>query len=220
VDSAGRHAFDTLLPLLRQGDRLAQAEACEDLYSPVFRTLLHWSRLLNSEHGGPLADSEIQELTHELTAEAFMASFSRIDRHEPSRGSFLTFVTWRGRALMNGVVMKEIRAAVRRVSLDQANDSEEKEEARAELRSADDVEKEVFARLGIAEIEAILQGMPADQARAILEVWVRPRPQPGETPIAAAARQLGRNVVAMDSLLRRATRTFRRVWAERSREGE
>jgi hypothetical protein len=67
----------------------------------------------------------------------------------------------------------------------------------------------------LREIEAILQAMPPDQALAILEVWVRPRPRPGETPITAAARVLGRSDVAMDSLLRRATKRFRRSWLER-----
>lgn len=215
VDESDKEAVRRLLSPLRKGDLLAQSEACELLYGPVFRTLLHWGRRLNSHYGGPLPDPDIQDLTHELTAEAFMSAFARMNAYDESRSSLMTFVAWRGRALMNGVVLKEIRAALRNAPA-AANTVPEDETSSAEPRSLDNVEDEVLARLGLREIEAILQAMPADQALAILEVWIRPRPRPRETPITAAARVLGRSDVAMDSLLRRATKRFRQLWLERA----
>src|SRR5207249_4878698 len=126
--------------------------------------------------------------------------------------SLMTFVAWRGRALMNGVVKKEIIAALRQTSLEGSQEGTEDDSRREEPASPENVEDEVIARLRLDEIESILRAMPSEQAKAILEVWIRPRPLPGETRIQAAARLMGRSPVAMDSLLRRGLKRFRELW--------
>ena len=57
-----------------------------------------------------------------------------------------------------------------------------------------------------ARIRAILREMPADYARALVEVYVRTPPVKGR--IGIVARDMGRSSSAMDSLLRRAVKDF------------
>ena len=67
-------------------------------------------------------------------------------------------------------------------------------------------EDEVIRRESAVPIRAILRDMPADYARALIEVYVRTPPIKGA--IGIVARDMGRSSSAMDSLLRRAVKDF------------
>ena len=121
---------------------------------------------------------------------------------------------------MNGIVLKEIKAARRTYPLEELERDERNERTARSSGITNDVEKEVFAHLRRADIEAILRAMPRDQVRAIVEVWLQPQTRSGETAIKAAARRMDRSHQAMDSLLRRAVRTFKRLWLERMNRRE
>jgi DNA-directed RNA polymerase specialized sigma24 family protein len=71
-------------------------------------------------------------------------------------------------------------------------------------------EDEVIRRELAARVTAILKDMPAEQASALVEVYVRT--PPGRGRIGIVAHDMGKSSSAMDSLLRRAVRTFTRMW--------
>ena len=77
-----------LLPLLRQQESIAQGEMLQIYYDYVFATLLQLARWQNSEAGAPIPDPELRDLVSELTGEAFVSAFGRIDDYDPDQARF------------------------------------------------------------------------------------------------------------------------------------
>ena len=200
-----------LLPLLRQQEPIAQGEMWSLYYDYVFGTLLKLARWFNSAAGAPVPDPELRDLVDELTCEAFAAAFDRIDEYAPAKGALPSWIIWKGRAAMKGIVGKAIAHGVRdkgHVHLDdelqRASYADQLEAGQAWV--AGSPEDEVIRRESGARVRAILRDMPADYARALVEVYVRTPPVKGA--IGIVARDMGRSSSAMDSLLRRAVRDF------------
>lgn len=200
-----------LLPLLRQQEPIAQGEMWSLYYDYVFGTLLKLARWANSAAGAPVPDPELRDLVDELTGEAFATAFDRIEEYNPAKGALPSWIIWKGRAAMNGIVGTAIDHGVRdkgHVHLDDelqwASHADQLEAGRAWV--AGSPEDEVIRRESGARVRAILRDMPADYARALVEVYVRTPPVKGR--IGIIARDMGRSSSAMDSLLRRAVRDF------------
>ena len=202
-----------LLPLLRQREPIAQGEMWSIYYDYVFGTLLKLARWANSAAGAPVPDPELRELVDELTGEAFARAFAQIDKYDPAKVALPSWIIWKGRAGMNGIVGSAIDHGVR----DRGHihlDDEVQRASYADQLDADpngmagSPEHEVIRRESAARITAILRAMPADQARALVEVYVRTPPVRGR--IGIVARDMGRSNSAMDSLLRRAVKEFTR----------
>ncbi len=182
-------------------------------YDYVFGTLLQLARWANSEAGGPVPDPELRDLVDELTGEAFASAFDRIDQYDPGKGALPTWIIWRGRARMNGIVGSAIDYGVRDKGHIHLDDEDQRAPYVDRLEAgpafvAGSPEDEVIRRESAARITAILRAMPADQARALVEVYVRTPPVKGR--IAIVGRDIGRSSSAMDSLLRRAVKEFTR----------
>lgn len=207
IDERWKH----LLPLLREGEPIAQGEICLTYYDYVFGTLLKWARWANSEAGAPIPDPELRDLVNELTGEAFVRAFAQIDRYDPAKVALPTWIIWIGRARMNGIVGRAIRHGIRGRGHIHLDDEVERAIYADQLESrpgwvSPSPEDEVIRRESEARISAILRTMPADQARALVEVYVRS--PPGRGRIAMVAHDMGRSSSAMDSLLRRAVKEF------------
>jgi DNA-directed RNA polymerase specialized sigma24 family protein len=182
-------------------------------YDYVFGALLQLARWQNSAAGAPIPDPELRDLVDELTSQAFASAFDRIEAYDPSRMALPGWIVWRGRALMNGVVGKAIDHGIRDKGHVHLDDDEQLASHTRELENisgwvAGNPEDEVIRRESEARITAILRAMPADQARALVEVYVRTPPVRGR--IGIVAHDMGRSSSAMDSLLRRAIREFTR----------
>lgn len=202
-----------LLPLLREREPIAQGEMWLIYYNYVFGALLQLARWQNSAAGAPIPDPELRDLVDELTGVAFASAFDRIEEYVPTRMALPGWIVWRGRALMNGIVGKAIARGVRDKGHVHLDDDEQLTSHARELENisgwvAGSPEDEVIRRESEARIRAILKAMPADQARALVEVYVRTPPVRGR--IGIVARDMGRSSSAMDSLLRRAVREFTR----------
>ncbi len=200
-----------LLPLLRQQEPIAQGEMWSLYYDYVFGTMLKLARWFNSAAGAPVPDPELRDLVDELTCEAFAVAFDRIDEYDPAKIALPSWIIWKGRAAMKGIVGTAIAHGVRdkgHVHLDDelqwASYSDQLEAGQAWV--AGNPEDEVIRRESGARVRAILRDMPADYARALVEVYVRTPPVKGR--IGIVARDMGRSSSAMDSLLRRAVRDF------------
>jgi DNA-directed RNA polymerase specialized sigma24 family protein len=200
-----------LLPLLRQQEPIAQGEMWSLYYDYVFGTLLKLARWSNSKAGAPVPDPELRDLVDELTCEAFATAFDRIDEYDPAKGALPTWIIWKGRAAMKRIVGAAIVHGVRDqgyVHLDDelqwASYADQLEAGQAWV--AGNPEDEVIRRESGARVRAILRDMPADYARALVEVYVRTPPVKGR--IGIVARDMGRSSSAMDSLLRRAVKDF------------
>jgi DNA-directed RNA polymerase specialized sigma24 family protein len=200
-----------LLPLLRQQEPIAQGEMWSLYYDYVFGTLLKLARSFNSAAGAPVPDPELRDLVGELTCEAFARAFGLIGEYEPAKGALPSWIVWKGRAAMNGIVGAAIAHGVREkgyVHLDDelqlASYADQMEASQAWV--AGSPEDEVIRRESGARVRAILREMPADYARALVEVYVRTPPVKGR--IGIVARDMGRSSSAMDSLLRRAVKDF------------
>ena len=81
-----------LLPLLRQQEPIAQGEMLSIYYDYVFATLLQLACWQNSAAGAPIPDPELRDLVHELTGEAFVSAFSRIDGYDPDKAALPTWI--------------------------------------------------------------------------------------------------------------------------------
>ena len=180
-------------------------------YDFVFGTLLKLARWFNSAAGAPVPDPELRDLVGELTCEAFAAAFDRIDEYDPAKVALPSWIIWKGRAAMKGIVGTAIAHGVRdkgHVHLDdelqRASYADQVEAGQAWV--AGSPEDEAIRRESGARVRAILRDMPADYARALVEVYVRTPPVKGR--IGIVARDMGRSSSAMDSLLRRAVRDF------------
>jgi DNA-directed RNA polymerase specialized sigma24 family protein len=202
-----------LLPLLQEREPIAQGEMCSSYYDYVFGTLLKWARWANSEAGAPVPDPELRDLVNELTGEAFARAFAQIDKYDPTKVALPTWIIWIGRARMKGIVGSAIDHGVRgkgHIHLDdeveRASHADQLEASRGWV--APSPEDEIIQRESAARITAILRAMPADQARALVEVYVRS--PPGRGRIGMVAHDMGRSSSAMDSLLRRAVKEFAR----------
>jgi DNA-directed RNA polymerase specialized sigma24 family protein len=200
-----------LLPLLRQQEPIAQGEMLSIYYDYVFATLLQLARWQNSAAGAPIPDPELRDLVHELTGEAFVSAFSRIDGYDPDKAALPTWIVWRGKALMNGVVGSAVAHALRDKGYVHLDDELECVSYVDQLDAspawvAGNPEDDVIRRESGAPVRAILRDMPADYARALVEVYVRTPPIKGR--IGIVARDMGMSSSAMDSLLRRAVKDF------------
>jgi hypothetical protein len=200
-----------LLPLLRRQESIAQGEMWSLYYDYVFGTLLKLARWSNSEAGAPIPDPELRDLVGELTCVAFATAFDRIDEYDPTKVALPSWVIWKGRAAMNGIVGKAIAHAVRDKGFIHLDDELQRASFADQLEVgpawvAGNPEDEVIRRESAARITAILRDMPADYARALVEVYVRTPPVKGR--IGLVARDMGRSSSAMDSLLRRAVKDF------------
>ncbi len=102
-----------LLSLLRQREPIAQGEMWSEYYDYVFGYLLKLARWANSERGAPVPDPELRDLVDELTAEAFATAFDRIEEYDPAKGALPTWIIWKGRAAMNGIVGSAIDQGAR-----------------------------------------------------------------------------------------------------------
>jgi len=204
-----------LLPLLRQREPLAQGEMLSIYYDYAFVPLLQLARWQNSAAGAPIPDPELRDLVHELTGEAFVSAFDRIDEYDPAKAALPTWIIWRGKALMNGIVGNAITHGVRDRCHIHLDDEVQRASYADQLEAgpawvAGSPEDEVIRRELAARVTAILKDMPADQASALVEVYVRT--PPGRGRIGIVAHEMGKSSSAMDSLLRRAVRTFTRMW--------
>jgi len=202
-----------LLPLLRQREPIAQGEMLSIYYDNVFGTLLQLARWQNSAAGAPIPDPELRDLADELTGEAFASAFDRIDEYDPAKAALPTWIIWRGRALMNGIIGKAIDHGIRDKGYIHLDDEVQRASYADQMETgpawvAGSPEDEVIRRESAARMTAVLRAMPADQARALVEVYVRTPPVRGR--IGIVARDMGRSSSAMDSLLRRAVKEFRR----------
>jgi DNA-directed RNA polymerase specialized sigma24 family protein len=180
-------------------------------YDYVFATLLQLARWQNSAAGAPIPDPELRELVHELTGEAFASGFDRIDEYDLDKAALPTWIVWRGKALMKGVVGHAITHAVRDKGYVHLDDELQWAAYADQLEAGPDwmarsPEDEVIRRESGAQVRAILRDMPAEYARALVEVYVRTPPMKGR--IGIVAHDLGRSTSAMDSLLRRAVKDF------------
>ena len=102
-----------LLPLLRQQEPIAQGEMWSLYYDYVFGTLLKLARWFNSAAGAPVPDPELRDLVGELTCEAFATAFGLIDDYDPAKGALPSWIIWKGRAAMKGIVGAAIAHGVR-----------------------------------------------------------------------------------------------------------
>jgi DNA-directed RNA polymerase specialized sigma24 family protein len=200
-----------LLPLLRQQEPIAQGEMWSLYYDYVFKTLLKVARWYNSAAGAPVPDPELRDLVGELTCEAFATAFGRINEYDTSKGALPTWIIWKGRAAMNGIVGTAIDHAVRDKGYVHLDDelqwtsySDQLDASQAWVAASP--EDEVIRRESGAQVRAILREMPADYARVLVEVYVRTPPIKGR--IGLVARDMGRSSTATDSLLRRAVKDF------------
>jgi DNA-directed RNA polymerase specialized sigma24 family protein len=180
-------------------------------YDYVFPTLLQLARWQNSAAGAPIPDPELRDLVHELTGEAFVSAFSRIDGYDADKAALPTWIVWRGKALMNGVVGSAVAHALRDKGYVHLDDELEYVSYVDQMDAgpawvAGNPEDEVIRRESGAPVRAILRDMPADYARALVEVYVRTPPIKGR--IGIVARDMGMSSSAMDSLLRRAVKDF------------
>jgi DNA-directed RNA polymerase specialized sigma24 family protein len=196
-----------LLPLLRQQEPIAQGEMLQIYYDYLFATLLQLARWQNSAAGAPIPDPELRDLVHELTGEAFVSAFGRIDGYDSDKAALPTWIVWRGKALMKGVVGSAIAHAVRDKGYVHLDDELQRVSYADQPNAGQDwvarsPEDEVIRRESGAPVRAILRDMPADYARALIEVYVR------TGAIGIVARDMGRSSSAMDSLLRRAVKDF------------
>jgi DNA-directed RNA polymerase specialized sigma24 family protein len=200
-----------LLPLLRQQEPIAQGEMWSLYYDYVFGTLLKLARWSNSAAGAPVPDPELRDLVDELTCEAFATVFDRIDEYDPSGVALPSWIIWKGRAGMKGIVGTAIAHGVRDKGYIHLDDemqwmsyADQPEAGRDWV--AGSPEDEIIRRESGALVRAILKDMPADYASALVEVYVRTPPIKGR--IGIVARDMGRSSSAMDSLLRRAVKDF------------
>lgn len=180
-------------------------------YDYVFGTLLKLARWYNSAAGAPIPDPELRDLVDELTCEAFATAFDRIDEYDPTKVALPSWVVWKGRAAMNGIVGTAIAHGARDKGYIHLDDEVQRASFADQLEVgqpwvAGSPEDEVIRRESTARITAILRDMPADYARALVEVYVRTPPIKGR--IGIVARDMGRSSSAMDSLLRRAVKDF------------
>lgn len=200
-----------LLPLLRQQEPIAQGEMWSLYYDYVFGTLLKLARWSNSAAGAPVPDPELRDLVGELTCEAFATAFDRIDEYDPAKVALPSWIIWKGRTAMKGIVGTAIAHGVRDKGYVHLDDelqwtsyADQMEAGQAWV--AGSPEDEVIRRESGARVRAILREMPADYARALVEVYVRTPPVKGR--IGIVARDMGRSSSAIDSLLRRAVKDF------------
>jgi DNA-directed RNA polymerase specialized sigma24 family protein len=180
-------------------------------YDYVFGTLLKLARWSNSAAGAPVPDPELRDLVDELTCEAFAKAFDRIDEYDPSKVALPSWIIWKGRAAMKGIVGTAIAHGIRDrgyVHLDDEMQWVSYADARDSGPDwvAGSPEDEFIRRESGAPVRAILRDMPAEYARALVEVYVRTPPIKGR--IGIVARDMGRSSTAMDSLLRRAVKDF------------
>jgi DNA-directed RNA polymerase specialized sigma24 family protein len=180
-------------------------------YDYVFGTLLKLARWSNSEAGAPVPDPELRDLVGELTGEAFAVAFNQIGEYDPAKVALPSWIIWKGRAAMKGIVGTAIARGVRDKGYVHLDDELQWASYAGQLEAgqawvAGSPEDEVIRRESGARVRAILRDMPADYARALVEVYVRTPPVKGR--IGIVARDMGRGSSAMDSLLRRAVRDF------------
>ena len=200
-----------LLPLLRQQEPIAQGEMWSLYYDYVFGTLLKLARWSNSAAGAPVPDPELRDLVDELTGEAFARAFDRIDEYDSGKVALPSWIIWKGRAAMKGIVGTAIAHGVRDKGYVHLDDEMQWVSYADELDAgrgwaAESPEDEILRRESGAPVRAILRDMPADYARALIEVYVRTPPIKGR--IGLVAHDMGRSSSAMDSLLRRAVTDF------------
>jgi len=213
-------AWRANLDLLRKGDQLSWLEAANECFQAVFNPLLQHARRLNSKYRGALPDDEVRDLARVLTSEAFRQAMARIAEYDPARAELPTWVVWLGKAKANGLIgpiLRQARARATEYNLDDANDLRIKalidKASRRSSISPEDVVVHRAERQDLADrVSHVLQQMSPVYARALLEVWTR-RQDGLPYPVAGAAEVMGKSHEAMDSLLRRAERQFRRLWA-------
>ena len=209
IDERWKH----LLPLLREREVIAQGEMCSTYYDYVFGTLLKLARWANSAAGAPVPDPELRDLVNELTGEAFVTAFDQIDDYDPTKLALPAWIIWKGRARMKGIVGSAIAHGLRSKGHIHLDDDVERATYASQLESspgwvAPSPEDQVIQRESEARITEILRAMPVDQARALVEVYVRS--PPGRGRIGMVAHDMGKSSGAMDSLLRRSVKEFTR----------
>jgi hypothetical protein len=208
------------LDLLRRGDSLAWAEVADDCFQVVFIPLLHHARTMNSKYRGALPDDEVRDLALTLTTEAFHQAMTRILEYDPTRSELPTWVVWLGKAKANGVIgpiLRQARARALEYNLDDSSNPRIKAmidaASRRSSRSPEDEVVQQVDRLHLVQqVSSVLARMKPDHAWALLEVWAR-RSDGVPYPVTGAAEAMGKSPEAMDSLLRRAERRFRKLWA-------
>lgn len=217
------HDDQALVARARAGDQGAHRELFDQHGPYVFRVLHKFVAQLNHASGEPILESaEVRELTAELTTLAFGEALANLGSFDATRSSFPTWTVWKGRARLRQVVERAIRERAHR---DLGLEVESLEDLPSPLRESyfpdpwrsnpetimSTRERQTEYR---AKIEAVLRGMPREQATALVLVFVTLADE-GQGRIQIAAARTGRSPDAMDSLLRRAVKSFRRDWEQR-----
>jgi hypothetical protein len=206
-----------LLPLLRARDLVAWNQVIDSLFEAVFGSLLIHARRRNTSHGAPVDDPEVQDMTLTLTGEAFVRAMDDIAAFDPALASLPTWIVWKGRSRLKGVLDPLLRQRKEYDTLDAP--PRRRDNARAHLQppppSIPGAETEAIIAAGHADlkrrVDAILAEMPPQWVDAIVRVWAA-REDGVPYPIKAAAESAGLSADAMDSLFRRAARDFKQRW--------
>jgi DNA-directed RNA polymerase specialized sigma24 family protein len=174
------------------------------------------SRLLNSKWYSPLPDLEIQELAQELTGVAFGKAFADIASFDESKSALPSWVVWKGRSALKGIVLKEIREAARRARAGTLDVTEQGFVGEDASGTHPDPSEEAVHRLSMAEsgaqVRSILASMLPSQRQALTVAYLGA--PSGSSAVEVVAITMGIGRAAAESLLRRAVQEFRRRWEE------
>jgi hypothetical protein len=213
----GDERWRDVLSLLRKGEELAWNQVIDWSFKDVFAGLLHQVRRLNSDHGGPLPETQVIELARELTFEAFRVGMLQIASFDPELGDLPTWLYWKGMAKSKGLLGDRFRQEQER-SLQESLDRTVDEHGHArppvaiEHGTPESILIEEADRTQLrSRINVILALMRPERAAVLVEVW-RLREDGARNPVELAASRSGRSVDSMDALLRRARKEFHRLW--------
>jgi hypothetical protein len=208
--------WESLLRLLRARDAIAWNQLIEGEYVQIHSYLLGHARRRNSYQGAPIGDPEVQEVTTMLTNDAFVEAMSDIEAFDPSKASLPTWIKWKGRAKMKGLLDPVIRfRKLQRVDLPPPRRADARDHLQGTPPSSRSAESEALSMISTTnlreQVMKVLAAMPADRAALLLRVWDA-RLDGNPFPIRSVAARAGVSAVAFDSRYRRAARDFSTRW--------
>jgi len=210
----------TWLPELRRGDKLAQLNLVEAYFDYIFRALLRGAMDLNSHYMAPLSVDEIKSLVEELTDVAFETAIATMDEYDETKGAALpTWIYNKGHARRKGIVDKEIRRASKETTrLDEEDDEQHPRVGLAKaLRSLGiDAEDEAMANLAAQDlrekVDSVMNAMSRQARQALVLRYMTAYPVGGS--VANVVRTTGKTPDAVTSMVKRASKEFRRLWED------
>ena len=194
--------WKALLPLLRARDPIAWNQLIEAEYAEIHGHLLGHARRRNSYKGAPIGDSEVQEVTTMLTNDAFIDAMNAIDTFDPSVASLPTWIKWKGRSKMKGLLDPVIRfRKLQRVDLPLPRRADARDHLQAGPPSSKSAESDALIQISTTNLRervmTVLAAMPAERAALLLRVWDA-RLDGNPFPIRSVAAKFGISAVAFE----------------------